>query len=338
MTKSMSIALCTFGLLLACDPSNDEPPQARALSDIALPQAGKADGHSAVADRQCDVVLREAGLLGGGTPVRTVVFEGASHFVFGAAVDVGLDAVAAGAQVGLAGRPVLSMAAINGAAAGFQRFELEFLGPATGLTATGLALVSMEIIPFIEYPDLSRAYDHNRNPGDFDNYPLVRDNNWKVGSNPLACPGQGAATPAFEEVLRCDGGAAVIDVDTAERRDLQVVVRDPAIVAALRSATQLSYGATHFTTNPDELVIRGTTSEGVFGRGAFSWFDSNSSFESLDIWADNNAPAARVYVDGSGALHVVVLNNDGNAGQPRCDVGPFVSDCVVADWVFFGCG
>ena len=85
---------------------------------------------------------------------------------------------------------------------------------------------------------------------------------------------QGSVTAApFEKILECDGGAAVVDVDARERRNLQLVIRDTGIIEYLNDV-----GAIRANFGDEEAIIRGfSQTGGVFSADQFQSFEQLSS-------------------------------------------------------------
>ena len=308
-----------------------------AIASAADPVVGKADSLDS-ADHDCQVVLREAGVLAG-TPVQTVAYDGGSYYLFAAAIDLSDKAVQAGATAGLWGRATVgSPKAVQGAPAGYQRYVVEFVGPNAGSSYTSLNQWTARVIPFASYPDDARAFDHNRVPGDLDAYELRRENAFKVIDDPLVCPDLTAPARTWKKVLSCDSGGAVVDVDHGERRNLQLVIKNDHAVAELSRLAGKSYGVVHVRPTQGTIIIRGRTDSGVFDSSALHWFNANGSFTTLDIWGkDSQVAAVRIYRQGADELHLAVLNTNGDAGLPRCDSSVHLSSCKVADWVFRKC-
>ena len=89
----------------------------------------------------------------------------------------------------------------------------------------------------------------------------------------LMLVGSAAVAAPWEKVLTCDNGAAVIDVDTAERRNLQLVIRDTAVLKHLheRHAFRLEFGTR-------ELALGGRQEHGVFHPRDFQYLNGKFGY------------------------------------------------------------
>jgi hypothetical protein len=71
-------------------------------------------------------------------------------------------------------------------------------------------------------------------------------------------------TSNWQPILSCQNGAVVVDVDTNERRNLQVVVRDGSTFSVLDST--ITFGQIQ---NPNERIYRATSPFGIFDPAQF---------------------------------------------------------------------
>ena len=87
---------------------------------------------------------------------------------------------------------------------------------------------------------------------------------------------QAYASNSWQALMTCNGGAAALDVDRTERRNVQLVIRDPRVVDYLQSKTQSPMvNAKH------EIVI---TANEQLGHGLFSPRDFGHVTEELANW------------------------------------------------------
>jgi hypothetical protein len=100
-------------------------------------------------------------------------------------------------------------------------------------------------------------------------------------------------TIPWHAVLRCGGDGVVVDVDLAERRDVQVVVRNPAAVAWLSSHP--GDGGTGMANAKHEIILRAMTIHGVFAPADFSVLVVRGYFSN-----DSFTPAAYAGREGTG--------------------------------------
>jgi hypothetical protein len=142
----------------------------------------------------------------------------------------------------------------------------------------------------------------------------------------------------WTKLLTCNGGAAVLDVDKNERRNVQLVIRDRAAVDYLqsKSPSNITNARHEIIITPNEQLKHGLFSPSDFGRD--------------DFWryhvADFAAYAGIVKRDGRG-LKVILSNNF----QPICEGGQwgYQGGCwgghtiranvytEVANWYFDDC-
>jgi hypothetical protein len=167
-------------------------------------------------------------------------------------------------------------------------------------------------------------------------------------------------TPAgvrFEKLFSCDGGAAYVDVNVTERRFLQLVVKDPAILGYLHRsrAVSLPFGATEASFRGYTGVVfyqdfgpklksgNGFNGRGVFQPSEFSHFIA----EYIDFQV--STPLVNVYREGNGlrvvwgaieeldcARSVFIRGGDGAPDRNECQVrhSRFVER---ANWYFQSC-
>jgi hypothetical protein len=72
---------------------------------------------------------------------------------------------------------------------GYERFYVRVfehtVGP--GMSLTSLMRTRIAMIPVVHLPEGGRLFDHNRRPGDFDNYELTEANQWAIADDPGVC-------------------------------------------------------------------------------------------------------------------------------------------------------
>ena len=135
----------------------------------------------------------------------------------------------------------------------------------------------------------------------------------------------------WQKMLSCEGDKVVVDVDTGERRHLQVVVRDPAAFAVLDATITYSE-----IKNPTERIYRGDSPFGVFSSGDLR------HFRTYDV---AGGPGGRPGIDAlvkNGDLHLRQLD----LSKPGCEpyslhTSPpddaYPDACEAANYVFHGC-
>lgn len=84
---------------------------------------------------------------------------------------------------------------------------------------------------------------------------------------------------AWQKLLTCNGGAAVLDVDTGERRNVQLVIRDRKVVDYLQSKSPSPMiNARHeIVIEPNEPLKHGLFSARDFGQDDF-WSNRHPEF------------------------------------------------------------
>jgi len=141
------------------------------------------------------------------------------------------------------------------------------------------------------------------------------------------------AHAGWQKLLTCDDGSAVVDVNTSERRSVQLVIRDKHAVNYLGSSGAFpSYGR-------GEIVVSGWQESGVFQPQDFRGF--SASFTSANdkttyVWRDG--VGLRIEIEASGTRM-------GTCGG-QCE-DPLSSSCEgrcnesyryeVANWHFRSC-
>ncbi len=138
---------------------------------------------------------------------------------------------------------------------------------------------------------------------------------------------------SWNKVLTCDNGAAVLDVDGGERRNLQFVIRDQRIIGYFANEVRVSTRG--IVDRSGEIILRGRQNQGVFGAG---------DFRAMDGGVDNASVSVRR--EGQG-VKVVFYQS---IAWSRCDgdVSPSTGMCSgqtqsgttyneLANWYFHDC-
>jgi hypothetical protein len=178
-------------LVAACQAVTPAPVE----TDASAPLISADGGQSADrADRACQIVLRD---LARRSDDRGGYQTQGGNWIWFGSVDVTRPALNAGARPAVIYRPNANedwyeapATGTSGAGPGFERFAFklaEHTSPMPSMSGSSLAASRMEVVPFLAMPDGSRVFDHNRNPGDFDNYVLAVDNGFRVAADAGAC-------------------------------------------------------------------------------------------------------------------------------------------------------
>jgi hypothetical protein len=160
------------------------------------PLLGKADG-SDQADHACAVVLRDLARFPAGADPQVQCVGTACTFVWTGHIDVSMDAFAQAPSVAVLYHrsddptwwQVEATPSADGGHVGFYHFGItlndHLFGP--DATADELAGLTIELVPFVRLADGARLFDHNRRPGDFDNYSLDQSTGFALGDNDGTC-------------------------------------------------------------------------------------------------------------------------------------------------------
>lgn len=201
-----SLALTLAVSLVACvEPDLDAP-----AVEVAAPLTG-VDGAIDQADRACHVVLRDLARLGNGTGG----FQTAGgSWIWEGDVELSAAAVAEGATAAVtyqygsdpAWYQVAATPSAIAATPGFVRYRvrLDHGLPGPGMSGTSLSTARVQVMPVALLTGGGRLFDHNRVPGDFDNYGLTFAGNFAVPRNDAVCPAAGPNPPA-RLVFAADG-------------------------------------------------------------------------------------------------------------------------------------
>lgn len=190
------------------------------------PLLGKADGVDA-ADRACHVVLRSLRRLPNDTGgYQTACVDGSCWYVWEGTLELSDEAIAEGGEPsvlyskdGVAGWWEVAATQVEGNRYVFRLFEHTV---ADGMSTTALSRTTLHVSPYVRTRDGARHFDHNRVPGDFENYVLSSANGWSVGEAPGVCPMQEAVASVAKLSLRAGwttdqhgalvaGGKVVVD-------------------------------------------------------------------------------------------------------------------------------
>jgi hypothetical protein len=136
----------------------------------------------------------------------------------------------------------------------------------------------------------------------------------------------------WQPIMSCDGGSAVVDVNTYERRMLQLVIKNEDIYKYISSNNELYGSAIIFSVLKKEIIVPAEVSRGVFSPEDFQGFQANAYMR----------PAIRVYRVGSGIkvqavdlAHWICTNYREN--DYYCADGYWTEDREVASWHFQTC-
>ena len=194
MMRTRTVVVMALALVAACDVSDlDRAGRAQQTTAPLLDAADGLDG----ADRSCLVVLRSIGRVPNGRGgYETECWPGEGCWaVWHGTLELSDEALDQG------GRPVVLYqsgsdprwwqveAAPTDSTSGRNLFEFDLTEHTIedGTSFTSLMHARIQVIPAVLFPDGRRLFDHNRNPGDFDNYVLTYENGWSIDDEPGVC-------------------------------------------------------------------------------------------------------------------------------------------------------
>lgn len=197
MSKLPHLAtLCLLAAATACSSATTDEQLDSATVAASAPMLGVPGGQDA-ADHACNVVLRSvARVPGNGGGYETNCVPGSScWYIWDGTLELSDEAAEIGAtpivlfQSGsdqtwwkVTGKALPSTDGRN-----LFSFRLDEHTVPDGMSMTSLMRTKIQLAPAIEMPDDSRLFDHNRNPGDFDNYVLDSNNSWSIGDDVSVC-------------------------------------------------------------------------------------------------------------------------------------------------------
>jgi hypothetical protein len=137
------------------------------------------------------------------------------------------------------------------------------------------------------------------------------------------------------KVYTCNNGAAVLDVNANERRDLQFVIRDQRAIGWLASQVRVS---TQGIISPSgEIIIPGRQSNGVFSKSDFRSLDGGVPYVSVNVRREGNGIKAVFYQQ-------IGWSRCADGGEPSPSTGTCNGDTVsgstyneLANWYFDSC-
>jgi hypothetical protein len=280
LRSSLLVLVAAAAPLCACRPA-DPPTGVAASGRAALDVRALDDGLVDVADRECRVVLRQADHVTGARDQGVAVL-----------IDVAAPLLAdPGATPGLVARAdggdwqTLAASATDGAPAGFARFvaRLAFANDA-------------EFIALATTTSAVRLFDHNRLPGDFDNFHVDASNGWTVAAAPALCPGRppeghlvfAAGYTQTQLTPLVTGGLLVVDYDLDRLRSCRAThdgYRFWTLDASARFSPggQLASGSVVASNGPAVFATPFTTAIPADATAVALWF-RNASPPDCEAW------------------------------------------------------
>ncbi len=188
-------------LTLSAGPGCVEPGPDAVVAGEA-PLLG-VDGSRDQADRNCHVVLRNLARPSNGSGG----FQTAgSSWIWEGDLELSAEAAAEGAAPAVLFQygsdptwwEAQATPADAPASAGFARYRVRLDAnlPGPGMSGTALSNAQIQVVPFARLAEGGRLFDHNRFPGDFDNYRMNWAGNFAVPRNDAVCPAAGPVAPA----------------------------------------------------------------------------------------------------------------------------------------------
>ncbi len=200
ITFFLLVGLVTTLSAPGCNSTSQGAAQTNRLQKAAEPNPNVGRDR---ADHDCTVVLRQVSrgrLPDGRLETSCSEGDGQCWYVWRGTMDVSSSALAQGSI------PVLLYKSAwdnhwweveataeeedNGTSGSFRRFSFRIAAhtAAEGASMSTLMRTRIELVPALVAPNGDRLFDHNRNPGDFDNYVLDSNNNWVLSDAPAVCP------------------------------------------------------------------------------------------------------------------------------------------------------
>jgi hypothetical protein len=154
---------------------------------------------------------------------------------------------------------------------------------------------------------------------------------------------ESALSSRWEKVLTCDNGAAVLDVDTSERRHLQFVIRNPQIIGYLASEVRVSTQG--IISRSGEIIVGGRQDRGVWSSSDFDKIDGNVPYVNAEVRREGGGVRVAFWVNAQGAQGCFCAGG----GDPcsgslcQCPGGPEDTICPgnphqeLANWFFRNC-
>lgn len=204
LARAMRLASLLALLPLACAVSEGE-----SIRDAAAPLVG-SDGSTDRADRACHVVLREFERARNGP--FTYQTNGPS-WVWEGFVDVSEAAAGEGLEPRLlfhvdgdaTWHAAAALPSDVPAPSGFVRWRVRLDEGVPGPNTPDVTSTEVQLVPYLALDGGGRLFDHNRLPGDLDNYVLAWARDFAVTRADQVCPPTGDPEPA-RLVFRADHG------------------------------------------------------------------------------------------------------------------------------------
>lgn len=261
--------LASLALLPACSSTAPDAEISGSTVAASAPMLGVPGGQDA-ADHECNVVLRSLARVPGNTGgyQTNCVPNSSCWYVWQGVLELSDAAVDADAN------PVVLFQ--SGSDKTWWKVEAEPMDDpdgrnlfaftldehtvADGMSMTSLMRTRIEVTAAIEMPDDSRLFDHNRNPGDFDNYVLNADNSWSVKDDLSVCSSvtQRSALHFRSDWSNVQQGALVAGGTVTVDYDLQ---RLPQCFGSTYQGSPSWSTTGHARFLPGGQVVSGTVSE-----------------------------------------------------------------------------
>jgi hypothetical protein len=237
------------------------------------------DGSHDQADRNCNVVLRE--LLPDHGPVPT--YSGTIEVSQAAAAESLTPSLMIKDASATSWTVIAATPSTQAATPGFARFDVH-------IPTVQNAPVS--VVPYIAMPQGGRLFDHNRNPGDLDNYAIAAPD-YAIWQNPSVCqppagPTQanlvfGADWTAHRDGILAPGGSASI-IYAQSRLDQCKQIQNGYFAWDLTAHVLFQPGGQRIDTSVRDAAA--TLTVPTDARQAFVWFESTSA-TGCHMWDSN---------------------------------------------------
>ncbi len=302
MTRLVAIVVVAAAAAAACADAGDGASDPESLAQAPLLGV---DGSTDAADRSCHVVLRDLARNRTGNTWESVVTPGGStSWIWQGSIEISEAATAEGLvphalyRLGTAATWTAAVATPTGTAAtpGFVGYTIRLAEglPGPGWSGTALASARIQVAPFLALAQGGRLFDHNRHPGDFDNF-VVATPDYAVPTDPNVCAPATLAQRAklvfdrdhheHREGVLVPGGALTIAYDT-NRLTTCRHARNGNALWEMTAHVQFETGAAPIRRTVSVRDAAATLSVPRTATGVTLWFE-NTSASGCQAWDSN---------------------------------------------------
>jgi hypothetical protein len=285
--RSLAVVLVSVLLAVGCAGATPESDEGvGGTTDTA--QAPLVGSGTDSADRACNVVLRALGRVSndmGG--YKTHCANGSCYYVWEGTLQLSDEAAASGTPAVLfqsGSDPtwwtgtVTALAPADGTH--LYAVALDEHTVTDGLSLSSLMHTRIQVAPALVLADGSRLFDHNRNPGDFDNYVLDASDGWSVRDDPAVCP---AAPPKATLRFASDWSEVQYGAIVASG-ELTVDYDGPRLPQCASSADRAITGSARFTPGGESVSATVLSLAGGVPTKALWTIDVPAVATGVELW------------------------------------------------------